>query len=79
MFNLLRLCSGTSSHQMLHYLDVHREGRQINIAIIHVRINNILRDSIASSQSSNERLLQNIKSMSLKCKKFGVKISLFRD
>ena len=75
MFNLLRLCSGTSSHQMLHYLDVHREGRQINIAIIHVRINNILRDSIAS----NERLLQNIKSMSLKCKKFGVKISLFRD
>ena len=45
MFNLLRLCSGTSSHQMLRYLDVHLEGRQINIAIIHVRINNILRNS----------------------------------
>ena len=66
MFSFL----GASSHQMLHYLDVHLEGRQINTVVIHVGINDILRDS---SQSSIDRLLQNIKNMSLKCTKFGVK------
>ena len=66
MFNFL----GASSHQMLHYLDVHLEDRQINAVVIHVRINDILRDS---SQSSIDGLLQNIKNLSLKCKKFGVK------
>ena len=47
-----------SSHQMLHYLDVHLEDRQINTVVIHVRINDILR---AGSQSSIDGLLQNIK------------------
>ena len=61
---------GASSHQMLHYLDVHLEDRQINTVVIHVGINDILRDS---SQSSIDGLLQNIKNMSLKCTKFGVK------
>ena len=61
---------GASSHQMLNYLDVHLEGRQINTVLIHVGINDILRDS---SQSSIDGLLQNIKNMSLKCTKFGVK------
>ena len=36
---------GASSHQMLHYLDVHLEDRQINTVVIHVGINDILRDS----------------------------------
>ena len=61
---------GASSHQMLHYLDVHLEERQINTVVIHVGINDILRDS---SQSSIDGLLQNIKNMALKCTKFGVK------
>ena len=56
-----------SSHQMLHYLDVHLEDRQINTVVIHVGINDILRDS---SHSSIDGLLQNIKNISLKCKKF---------
>ena len=50
MFNF----PGASSHQMLHYLDVHLEDRQINTVNIHVRINDILRDS---RQSSIDRLL----------------------
>ena len=54
MFNFL----GASSHQMLHYLDVHLEDRQINTVVIHVGINDILR---GSSQSSIDGLLQNIK------------------
>ena len=40
---------GASSHQMLRYLDVHLEGRQINTVVIHVGINGILRDSSQSS------------------------------
>ena len=61
---------GASSHQMLHYLDIHLEDRQINTVVIHVGINDIIRDS---SQSSIDGLLQNIKNMALKCTKFGVK------
>ena len=57
MFNF----PGVSYHQMLRYLDVHFEDRQINIVVIHVGINKILRDS---SQSSIDGLLQNIKNMS---------------
>ena len=66
MFNF----PGASSHQMLHYLDLHLEDREINTVVIHVGINDILKDS---NQSSIDGLLQNIKNMSLKCKKFSVK------
>ena len=59
MFNF----PGGSSHQMLHYLDVHLEDREINTVVIHFGINDILRDS---SQSSIDGILQNIKNMSLK-------------
>ena len=37
--------SGASSHKMRRCLDVHLEGRKINIVVIHVRIIDILRDS----------------------------------
>ena len=46
------------------------EDRQINTVVIHVGINHNLRDS---SQSSIDGLLKNIKNMSLKCEKIGVK------
>ena len=55
---------------MLHYLDVHLDCRQINTVVIHVGINDILRDS---SQSSIDGLLQKIKNMSLKYTTFRVK------
>ena len=45
MFNF----PGASSHQRLHYLDVHLEDRQINTVVIHVGINDILRDTNQSS------------------------------
>ena len=44
MFNF----PGASSHQMLHYLDVHLEDIQINTVVIHVGINDILRDNSQS-------------------------------
>ena len=49
-----------SSHQILHYLNVHLEDRKIYTVVIHVEINDILRDS---SQSSIDGLLQNIKNV----------------
>ena len=55
---------GASSHQMLHYLDVHLEDRQINTVVIHVGINDILRDG---SQSSIDGLFA-------KHKKYGFKM-----
>ena len=61
---------GALSHQVLQYLDVHLEERQINTVVIHVGINDILRDS---RQSRIDGLFQNIKNTSLKCTKFGVK------
>ena len=54
MFNF----QGASSHQILHYLDVHLEDRWINIVVICIGINNILGDS---SQSCIDGLWQNIK------------------
>ena len=66
MFNF----PGASFQQMLQYLDVNLEDRQINTVVIYVEINDILRDR---SQSSIDGLLQNIQNMSLKCKKIGVK------
>ena len=66
MFNF----PGASFQQMLHYLDVNLEDRQINTVVIYVEIIDILR---YRSQSSIDGLLQNIQNMSLKCKKIGVK------
>ena len=51
---------GAPSHQMLHYLDAQLEHRQINTVVIHVGINDILRDS---SESRIDGLLQNIKNI----------------
>ena len=60
-----------SSHQMLHSLDVPLKDRQINTVVIHVGINDILRDS---SQSSIDGLFcKTLKNISLKCKKIGMK------
>ena len=44
--------------QIVHYLDVHLEDRQVNTVAIRFWINDLLRDS---SQSSIDGLLQNIK------------------
>ena len=68
MFNF----TGASSHQILCYSDVHLEGRQISTDVIHLGINNILRDR---SQSNIDVLLQKI--MFLKCKKYDMKNIFF--
>ena len=53
-----------SSHQLLHYLDVHVKDKSIDTLIIHIGINDLLTNS---SRSCMDNLIYNIKKM------FGVK------
>ena len=61
---------GASSHQLLHYLDVHLMDKSIDTAIIHTGINDLLTDS---SRSGIDNRINNIKKITDKCLMFGVK------
>ena len=54
MFNF----PGASSHQLLHYLDVHLKDKSIDTVIIHIGINDLLTNS---SRSGMDNLIYNIK------------------
>ena len=57
MFNF----PGASSHQLLHYLDVHLKDKSIDTVIIHIRIN----DSLTNNSTSGiDNLIFNINKMS---------------
>ena len=68
MFNF----PGASSHQLLHYLDVHLKDKDksINTVIIHIGINGLLTNS---SRSGMDNLILNIKKITEKRLMFGVK------
>ena len=66
MFNF----PGASSHQLLHYLDVHLKDKSINTVIIHIGINGLLTNS---SRSGMDNLILNIKKITEKRLMFGVK------
>ena len=61
---------GTSSHQLLHYLDVHLKNKSIDTVIIHIGINDLLTNS---SRSGMDNLIYNIKKSIEKCLMFSVK------
>ena len=60
---------GTTSKQLLQYLDVNLKMYTPDTVLIHAGIN-VLKNK---SQSNSENLLSNIKYMVNKCRKFGVK------
>ena len=60
----------TSSHQLLHYLDVHLKNKSIDTVIIHIGINDLLTNS---SRSGMDNLIYNIKKSIEKCLMFSVK------
>ena len=62
--------TGTTSKQLLQYLDVNLKMYTPDTVLIHAEINDILNNK---SQSNTENLLGNIKYMVDKCRKFGVK------
>ena len=61
---------GTTSKQLLQYLDVNLKMYTPDTVLIHAGINDVLNNK---SQSNTENLLSNIKYMVDKCRKFGVK------
>ena len=61
---------GAQSYQILHYLDVHLEDKSIENIVMHIGVNDLLRDS---SESKIKNLLQSLKSMVKKCESFGVR------
>ena len=63
---------GASSHQLLHYLDVHLNDKSIDAGIIEVIINDLLTKN-SRSRSGMNNLTSNIKKITEKCLMFGVK------
>ena len=63
---------GASSHQLLHYLDVHLNDKSIDVGVIEVIINDLLTNS-SRSRSGMNNLTSNIKKITEKCLMFGVK------
>ena len=61
---------GTTSKQLLQYLDVNLKIYTHETVLIHAGINDVLNDK---SQSNSENLVSNIKNMVDKCRKFDVK------
>ena len=59
-----------SSHQLLHYLDVHLKDKSIDTVIIHIGINDLLTNS---SRSGMDNLIYNMKKITKKCLMFDVK------
>ena len=61
---------GASSRQLLHYMDIHLEGIQVDTVVIHIGKNDLLN---YSNQSRIDSLMNNIISMFEKCCNYGVK------
>ena len=64
---------GTTSKQLLQYLDVNLKMYTPDIVLIHAGIDDVLNNK---SHSNAENLLSNIKYMVHKCLKFGVRYTL---
>ena len=57
---------GSSSKQMLHYIDIHLEDKSIDTVLLHVGVNDLLNDN---SQSNVDNLTSNIQKTVEKCKR----------
>ena len=61
---------GSSSKQMLHYIDIHLQDKSIDTVLLRVGVNNLLNEN---SQSNAENLMSNIHQIVEKCKRVGVR------
>ena len=60
---------GASSHQLLHYIDVHLDEEIPKAVILHIGVNDVLNDH---SQSNIDNFIKNISKMVDKCRSVGV-------
>ena len=65
---------GSSSKQMLHYIDIHLEDKPVDTVLLHVGVNDLLNDN---SQSNVDNLMSNIYKIVEKCKRVGVRNIFF--
>ena len=61
---------GASSRQLLHYMDIHLEGIQVDTVVIHIGVNDLLN---YSNQSRTDSLISNIICKVEKYRNYGVK------
>ena len=61
---------GVSSRQLLHYMDIHLEGIQVDTVVIHIGANDLLN---YSKQSRIDSLMNNIICVVEKCRNYGLK------
>ena len=61
---------GTSSSEILHYIDVHLKEKLIDTIIVHVGVNDLL---TGNSQFKINQLIENIEKITQKYVSFGVK------
>lgn len=62
---------GTTSKQLLQYVDVNLKIRNTEKVLVHAEMNDVLNDK---SKSNTENLLNNIECMVDKFRKFGIKM-----
>ena len=61
---------GSSSKQMLHYIDIQLEDKSIDTVLLHVGVNDLLNDT---SKSNVDNLGKNIHKIVEKCKVVGAR------
>ena len=61
---------GSSSKQMLHYINIHLEDKSIDTVLLHVGVNDLLNDN---SKSNVDNLVSNIHKIVVKCKRVGAR------
>ena len=61
---------GSSSKQMLHYIDIQLEDKPIDTVLLHVGVNDLLNDT---SKSNVDNLGKNIHKIVEKCKVVGAR------
>ena len=60
----------STSKELLYYVEPTLKNKELDYALLHVGVNNLLNDE---SQDSVQNLLDNLKQIGLKCKSAGVK------
>ena len=66
----MKLFPGGTSKELLYYVEPTLKNKNLDDALLHVGVNDLLNDQ---SQDSVQNLLGNLKQISLKCKSAGVK------
>ena len=60
---------GATSKDLLHYVDTTLQDNLFEVAVIHIGINDIVNNK---NSLNTDHMLENIKNIALKCKRYGI-------